>query len=166
MVGPRLVVALVISLLCIAGGVLLVTTHPPSGPSASISTSTTTGTASTTVSATSTAHLPPAQSAKGTITGTVLLGPTCPVERMPPDPGCADKPYQTTIRIQPLNSSAPHTTASSDASGAFSVSLAPGTYILSAGSATSMPPRCQPMQVTVTAGRTKTVTMECDTGIR
>ena len=28
----------------------------------------------------------------GTIVGTVLLGPTCPVMRDPPDPECADKP--------------------------------------------------------------------------
>src|ERR1035437_9718286 len=33
------------------------------------------------------------------ISGTVLLGPTCPVERIPPDPQCAPKPYSTSINI-------------------------------------------------------------------
>ncbi|HSD12348.1 MAG TPA: Gmad2 immunoglobulin-like domain-containing protein, partial [Patescibacteria group bacterium] len=33
------------------------------------------------------------------VRGTVTIGPTCPVERIPPEPGCAPKPYATTLRI-------------------------------------------------------------------
>ncbi|HTK33346.1 MAG TPA: hypothetical protein VL335_02235, partial [Candidatus Paceibacterota bacterium] len=31
--------------------------------------------------------------------GTVMLGPTCPVMRNPPDPSCADKPYATLVVV-------------------------------------------------------------------
>jgi len=31
------------------------------------------------------------------IQGTVMAGPTCPVERNPPDPQCADRPLQTLV---------------------------------------------------------------------
>src|SRR5207253_9569337 len=33
------------------------------------------------------------------IRGTVLLGPICPVERIPPDPQCADKPYAASLVV-------------------------------------------------------------------
>src|SRR5437764_398930 len=33
------------------------------------------------------------------VNGQVLLGPTCPVERIPPDPQCAPKPYSTLVTI-------------------------------------------------------------------
>src|ERR1700704_5848784 len=33
------------------------------------------------------------------IRGNVMAGPTCPVERVPPDPACADRPLSTTITV-------------------------------------------------------------------
>lgn len=104
--------------------------------------------------------------AKGTVTGQVLLGPTCAVERVPPDPLCADKPYQTTIQVQSINPSAPYTTISTDASGAFSVSLDPGTYIFTPQGGASRFPICSAAQVVVFAGQTQTIKLHCDTGIR
>jgi len=102
----------------------------------------------------------------GTVSGSVLLGPTCPVERVPPDPQCAPKPYQTSIRVQSVHPSVPYTTISSDASGAFSISLYPGIYTFTPRGGNSMPPTCRAQQVTVEAGQTKHITLDCDTGIR
>ncbi len=107
----------------------------------------------------------PILSQKGVVRGQVLLGPTCPVERNPPDPACAPKPYQTTIRIQPANPSAPYTTISTDASGSFSVSLDAGTYTFQPQGGNPLP-RCNEMQVEVSSGQSQTVNLDCDTGIR
>src|SRR5207302_827906 len=35
------------------------------------------------------------------IDGKVVSGPTCPVERMPPDPGCTPRPLAATLRVHP-----------------------------------------------------------------
>lgn len=103
-------------------------------------------------------------SAKGVVEGKVLLSPICPVEHTPPDPNCAPKGYQTTIRIASAGSAS--VTAASDASGFFTVSLDPGTYTVTAGTGSSIPPTCRSTQVTVAPKSTQTITIECDTGIR
>lgn len=109
----------------------------------------------------------PAPGGEGTVTGQVLLGPTCPVERIPPEPQCAPRPYATTIHVQSAeNPSTPYATISSNASGAFSVSLDPGVYTFTAQGSASMPPTCRPVQVTVVANIIATTTIDCDTGIR
>jgi hypothetical protein len=99
------------------------------------------------------------------IQGTVLLGPTCPVERMPPDPSCADKPYATTIVVHHAGASAVFATATSDATGAFKISLPPGSYTLTAGSG-SMLPRCASVNAEVAPTGYVTAHISCDTGIR
>src|SRR3990167_4591874 len=102
------------------------------------------------------------------VNGIVILGPTCPVERIPPDPGCADKPYKTMINVFRLNNQANvFLSTSSDADGRFSVSLPPGEYILKAGNNNSMlPPSCSPLQVAIEPNSYTSVTISCDTGIR
>lgn len=99
------------------------------------------------------------------IQGIVLLGPTCPVERFPPDPNCADRPYATLVAVFPANDPV-HAVriTESDASGTFSVALPPGDYTLGAGQ--SALPRCAHPAVTVTSGAYATTTIYCDTGIR
>lgn len=99
------------------------------------------------------------------IRGTVMLGPTCPVERNPPDPACADKPYATLVAV--FKSSDPvHAVAlsRSGADGAFSFSLPPGAYTLGAGE--SNLPRCNHPSVTVKPRAYTTAIIDCDTGIR
>lgn len=108
----------------------------------------------------------PAPSAQGTVRGTVMLGPTCPVEHYPSEPQCADKPYRTTIRVQPANPSIPYTTITSDVNGAFSVSLDPGTYTFVPVGSNGMLPTCRPQQVAVAAESSQSVSLTCDTGIR
>ncbi len=158
--------AIVVIIVIVAGGIFFVlqvqpqTTLPTTIPPVA------TGTPPT-ASGTTTPQPLPAPSAKGVVRGQVLLGPTCPVERVPPDPACAPKPYQTTIRIQPVNPSAAYMTISSDASGMFTTSLDLGSYTLQAQSANnSYYPHCSPVQVSVSAGQSQNVTINCDTGIR
>ncbi len=106
----------------------------------------------------------PPPSSKGTINGAVLLGPTCPVERDPPDPNCSPKPYATTIRIS--TNGVPYATITTSAAGTYTTTLPAGTYtFLPKGGANGFP-RCSETQVMVTAKETKTVNLECDTGIR
>lgn len=52
----------------------------------------------------------------GKVSGKILLGPTCPVMKNPPDPACADKPYETSIQIFDTNSpqAAPYKIIQSD----------------------------------------------------
>ena len=99
------------------------------------------------------------------VRGVVLLGPTCPVMRDPPEPGCADKPYATTIIVRRASSSSIVATGKSDASGVFELSLPPGSYILLAEGGATLP-RCGEVNVTVVAGRYETANISCDTGIR
>gem|GEM_PF-1077791 len=100
------------------------------------------------------------------IRGTVLLGPTCPVMRDPPDPQCADKPYQTTVTISRASSPAlVFATAQSAADGTFAVSLPPGEYVVGAKGGATLP-RCAQTPATVGASGYTQITVSCDTGIR
>src|ERR1035437_9585171 len=70
----------------------------------------------------------PPVSKKSGISGTVTLGPTCPVERIPPDPNCAPKFYSTSIAIYEVGHTNAVKTIQSDTNGAFSTELNPGNY--------------------------------------
>ncbi len=100
------------------------------------------------------------------INGTVTVGPTCPVQYYPPQPQCADRPYQTTLNIQSQNPTIDAVrTVSSDANGRFSVTLPPGTYTISQASS-SVYPRLSPQTVTVYAHQYANVNLTFDSGIR
>lgn len=99
------------------------------------------------------------------VRGTISLGPTCPVMRDPPDPQCADKPYATSIVARGTEANANAYVGRSNTSGAFELTLPPGSYTLTAGGDTMLP-RCNPVVVTVAASGYTTTTISCDTGIR
>lgn len=102
----------------------------------------------------------------GRVHGQVLLGPICPVERIPPDPACAPKPYKTKIQIFAGKVTAhPYKTVLTDAAGTFNFSVKPGAYVLHAKGG-SLYPRCADLRIKVLAGRKLNVKMACDTGIR
>lgn len=101
------------------------------------------------------------------IRGVVMAGPTCPVERDPPDPGCADKPVATNISVfrkSDLTHGVAFTT--SDARGTFQVSLAPGDYVVMAGSNGVPFPRCTDTSATVDSSGYTQIAVSCDSGIR
>lgn len=99
------------------------------------------------------------------VRGTVMLGPTCGAERMPPDPQCADKPYATTIAIYRSGSNSEFAVGKSDMNGIFEFSLPPGSYTLAAGNSMNFP-RCASADAIVPTTGYITTTISCDTGIR
>ena len=101
------------------------------------------------------------------ITGVVLLGPTCPVVRNPPDPQCADKPFQTNLVLTTVGGTKIIKTFSSKASGKFTVQVPPGTYEIHPAANSPMLPRCNVVDnILVHYGLPTNVTVSCDTGIR
>ncbi|MES2088122.1 MAG: carboxypeptidase-like regulatory domain-containing protein [Patescibacteria group bacterium] len=101
----------------------------------------------------------------GKISGKVTLSPTCPVEKFPPDPACAPKPYQTTIQAFLPDGSELVASAKSNADGTFTMSLPGGDYNLETKGG-EVYPRCASQGVTVNAGKEVSVSISCDTGIR
>jgi hypothetical protein len=97
------------------------------------------------------------------VRGYAHVGPTCPVERMPPDPACADRPYAGTFVVNSLSGLrvAEFTTG---ADGQFALALPPGSYNLRLAGTAAMPSMAmQPF--TVGSGWT-TVDLALDSGIR
>lgn len=101
----------------------------------------------------------------GGVMGSIKISPTCPVERDPPDPKCAPKGYETSVKINRVGSLDIIALVKSGADGAFKVSLSPGTYDLVAGEKTTMP-ICNSTVVEVKSGEFTTVEISCDSGIR
>src|SRR3989344_8495557 len=66
----------------------------------------------------------------GTIQGTVLLGPTCPVERDPPDPNCADKPYAARLVLTSADGAKVIQEFKADYDGEFFLEVPPGEYAI------------------------------------
>ena len=101
---------------------------------------------------------------KSGIKGVVKIGPTCPVERIPPDPNCADRPYQATLIIK--NGSG-HVVINSEtkSDGTFKFSLPPGTYAIENGGRAVMP-TLKPVSVEVGPNSYTEINLSFDSGIR
>jgi len=126
---------------------------------------------STTAVAKTTVLLPPTSTTAGMtagVEGTVLFGPVCPVERIPPDPQCSPRPGAARIQVVRADGGVvAEGTAGLD--GRFTIAVAPDTYDVTAVATAPGPGRsCQvdPPQVTVVAGSFVPVRVACDTGIR
>lgn len=105
--------------------------------------------------------------ARGILTGDVVAGPTCPVERVE-GPNCAPAPVPNReIQILDANGVVAATTKT-DASGHFSVSLPPGAYVLHVAIVRGQIGVSQvtPGNVTVVEGKSVSIKIELDTGIR
>lgn len=104
------------------------------------------------------------------ISGSVLLGPTCPVMRFPPDKACADKPYQTRLAVMTSDQSRVIKEFDSGADGKFTVDLPPGEYAIrstTSPSADNVLPSCSSNgTVMVKTGEYTEANVSCDTGIR
>lgn len=101
----------------------------------------------------------------GTISGTVTTSPTCPVERIPPEPQCAPRPYTASIEIRQTGKTSVLKTIKSDAEGRFNTELVIGSYELQVING-SVFPRCNSMTIQVKLGQNSVVDISCDTGIR
>jgi hypothetical protein len=97
---------------------------------------------------------------------TVTAGPTCPVERNPPDPNCKPKPMDATIRIA-TRGGRTVATLRTGSDGKVSKRLGAGSYRATAGNTNpGVMPACRPVNFTVHKGRYTSVRISCDTGIR
>ena len=107
---------------------------------------------------------------KGILSGTVSIGPLCPVERIPPDPGC--QPTLETYKAWPVAvwTSGKKTKIEQiavAADGTFRVELSPGSYVVDAENPRSGIGRSNlPANVAIKAGETTTLNVNFDTGIR
>jgi hypothetical protein len=96
------------------------------------------------------------------LSGHVLYGPTCPVQRI--GQRC-ERPYRATIRVlrEPTRTLAATTRSATD--GTFRVRLAPGRYLLEPQSGRPFP-TSRPQTVTAHPHRYTNVTIRYDSGIR
>jgi hypothetical protein len=99
--------------------------------------------------------------------GTVTAGPTCPVERDPPDPACAARPVGGAVLLFTDADGTEVARATSAADGTFAVELAPGAYRVTAEPVEGLMGTPAPMDVEVEAGQPMTeLQVSYDTGIR
>ena len=113
------------------------------------------------------AACPRPASNKSGINGQVLLGPTCPVERIPPDPHCALKPYKTNLVLTSADQSYVIAQFSSDENGNFSIEANPGEYQIRSAAVANILPYCSSSgTIKVTANTYTPAVISCDTGIR
>jgi hypothetical protein len=105
----------------------------------------------------------PVDAASG-VSGVVLAGPQCPVERL--DSPCPDQPLPDVVVRVSVSDGRTVAEGRTDGSGHFTVAVAPGTYTVQAVLASAGPTFAQPEQVTVQAAAFTEVTLSVDTGIR
>ena len=108
---------------------------------------------------------PVPQSESGLLTINAWLSPICPVERIPPDPACAPKPYSTLFDVISNSNNKFSLQVHTDTNGVFSMHLPAGTYTIEPH-IEGLYPRCQRATVTVAVNATTTENISCDTGIR
>ncbi len=106
-----------------------------------------------------------AESPSFALNGTVLAGPTCPVERIPPDPRCADRPVSGAKIIVVNEAGARVADVVSDADGRFSMALSPGTYTVKPQPVPGLLGTAPPQAIQLTDTQIE-VTVRYDTGIR
>ena len=97
---------------------------------------------------------------------TAVAGPTCPVERFPPDPACAAKPVANATILIADASGQQQATVVTDPSGRAFARIGPGTYTVSAQGAAGFMNGPDLQQVVVEDGAVADVTLIYDTGIR
>jgi hypothetical protein len=98
------------------------------------------------------------------VRGTVLLGPTCPVETL--ESPCPDRPLPD-VEVQVLRGEDVVTSVRSDGDGRFTVALDPGDYVLRAVIKPGGPGMSsKPVDVSVANGDFVEVTVPVDSGIR
>lgn len=106
--------------------------------------------------------------ATGELEVTVVAGPVCPVETLPPDPACAPRPVpDARVLVSPGDGREVLVAeATTDEDGIARLELPPGDYIVSGGEVDGLFGLPSPTTATVVAGETTSVTLAYDTGIR
>jgi hypothetical protein len=101
------------------------------------------------------------------IRGTVLLGPTCPIEASPGDnnPVPCVTAYAATLVVLD-DEGVKVATVTSGGDGKFEVNLPPGDYVVTPETGTDAYPIANPQSVTVVTGVYTEIQVNYDTGIR
>ena len=109
-----------------------------------------------------------AQAPASGLAGRVLMAPTCPVERVPPQPGCAPRPLVAVLSIQRFGTHAHARKVHTASDGRFHILLPAATYTVQALplGASPFPRPPPPRRVQVHSGRFARITILYDTGIR
>jgi hypothetical protein len=101
-----------------------------------------------------------------TIRGSAVAGPVCPVETIPPDPGCAARPVAGAVLIVREATGREIARVTTDVDGAFAVSVPAGEYVLEPLSVEGLLGTPSIQAVVVGPGATVEIDLEYDTGIR
>jgi hypothetical protein len=110
---------------------------------------------------------PPSVAPHQGLAGRVLLGPMCPVERVPPDPQCAPRAIAGAVILVLDAGGREVARTTSTASGTYALDLGPGSYTVTAQPVAGVLGTPGPQQVTIpTAGPGPTLDLQYDTGIR
>ena len=98
----------------------------------------------------------------------VVSSPTCPVERVPPDPMCAPRPFAASVRVHRASDNRTVARLHTGADGRSSVNLRAGRYslVVRPESGSRLPHCPRTVRATVRSGRFAHVTVDCDSGIR
>jgi hypothetical protein len=99
----------------------------------------------------------------GTVSGDVLAGPTCPVER-PGDPDCL--PVAVDGMVNFVQNDEIVASQAIDTTGHYALDLAPGSYTVRVDVGEAPFPSCPSLEVVVEQGAESTINIDCDTGIR
>lgn len=104
--------------------------------------------------------------ATAVLSGSVTAGPVCPVEKVPPDPSCAPKAVHGAHLLIRDAEGKVVATLTTDANGAFSVTLPLGSYTIVAQPVTGLLRAPDAKQVVVGASGLSGIALTYDTGIR
>lgn len=100
----------------------------------------------------------------GRVSGTIMLGPICPIVKNPPDPKCIDKPIFGEFIVQNAIGSIEFARFSTAENGSFSISLPAGEHYITW--AEPLGPGIQGRLVNVIAGETSEHTIVFNAGMR
>lgn len=98
------------------------------------------------------------------VRGVVLIGPSCPVARIPVDPQCAPHPLGIDLVVTEDGKEVARGQSGDD--GRFSFALPPGKYRIAQPKNAPALPRVPVREFTVTADGFTNLTVEADSGIR
>jgi hypothetical protein len=106
----------------------------------------------------------PPPSGNSGIEGRVMIGPTCAAEQQ--GSPCPAEPYEADLQIVRAGTNEVVTDVRSDSDGRFSVTLAPGRYIIRSTEEESAIESLKPVSVTVSDDEFARATVVFDSGIR
>ncbi|MDH3251101.1 MAG: DUF6174 domain-containing protein, partial [Acidimicrobiia bacterium] len=95
-----------------------------------------------------------------------VAGPQCPVQKFPPDPGCADLPVEGAEIVLTQAGSDVKIPVLTDANGRISIGLEPGLWIVTPQPVEGLLGTAEATEITIRSQRVTEVTAGYDTGIR